>query len=635
MNDATGQTSPLHSRFRTALLFALIVAATLWVYRNVGHYQFLNYDDYYFIARNHHVWQGLTAPGLNWAFRNQVPMWTPLAWLSYMIDTQLFGVSSEAIHYSNLALHILAAGALYLFLVAATGRAGSSALATALFALHPLHVESVAWASERRDVLCALFWFLTLGAWVRFAKSRSLLWYTAALIACACGMMSKPIMLTIPFVLLIVDYWPLRRPFTTGRIYEKIPFFLICVAGAAATIFGPRNFGVDVFPADLRWENALNSIWIYLFKTIWPANLSVIYPFPETIPLWQPALALAALLAAGTFAWLVRRQAPWFTAGWLWYLITLIPVLGLIQTGEQSVADHYTYLPLTGVFIALAWGGASLIDSQSILRRPMQGASIFILAAISIAASHDAEAWRDTESLFRQALTADPSNYMAWIRLGKRHIEKGKIDAARAAFETALQLRPRAAAVHACFAEFYAATGQATQSIEAWEQASSLQPETATFTASLGVMLFNIGRLTEGVEKLDAAIALSPGSPEIHANLGLALAAVGTSANEGVEELRRAQTLDPHNGQYFRLEAQHWLSVKPPQTTAAIKALEEALTADPLDPETHIALADALNQTANGRTAAIREFEAAQRLSLGKRLKPDVQSRLNDLRASN
>ena len=600
-------------RVSIALLSAILLA-TILVYRKVGSFDFVNFDDYEYVLKNHHVWPGITWPGLEWAFwTNGRRFWIPAVWISYMADCQWFGLNAGAQHLTNLAIHLLTSAALFVFLVQSTGRRVCSAFVTALFALHPLHVESVAWIAERKDVLYGCFWYLALAAWMKYARSGRWTWYAAAFLLCLAGMLSKGMMVTIPAVLLIVDFWPLGRRYSNRLLYEKIPFAVLSVAGAVMTTLSQRFLNSGSEPAGMRIENALDVIWIYIGRTLWPSGLSVSYPFPATIPIWQPVLAGVAVLAITALAVRWRRQAPWVFAGWCWYLVTLLPVLGLVQSGMQGSADHFLYVPLEGLFIAIVWSGAEAASRWPRSREILLVAGVAVCVCSAVAASRLTNTWRDTKTLFAHALEVDPGNHLVWILLGGDDQDKGYIEDARAAFGTAVQLRPDSASAHRALGSWYLAEKQENEGVAEYERALKLEPGEAQRWASLGGALFAAGHLDAALVKLRVADSLKPGDPEVHVTMGAVLLGQGATA-AGLKEYSRAAALDPFQGSYLRLIGNYWLTQVPNGASEAIAACRRAVAADPLDPASHAMLASALARTAEGQAEALQELRTAKEL---------------------
>ncbi|MBV8828360.1 MAG: glycosyltransferase family 39 protein, partial [Acidobacteriaceae bacterium] len=348
-------------------IYAALFVCTVALYAQVRNFDFINYDDPEYVTGNPHVRQGLTADGIRWAFTStQAANWFPVTRLSHMLDVEFFRLDSGIHHVVNVVIHAAAALLLFAFLERATRARWPSAFVAFVFALHPLHVESVAWVAERKDVLSAFFWFLGLYAYIRYVERPRPLHYFAVLAAFCLGLLSKPMIITFPFVLLLFDFWPLQR-LAAGRehrlkiLYEKIPFALISIAAAITTYLvqgesrAVKTF--SVFPLGLRIENALASYVWYAIKTFWPSGLAVFYPYPRAIPAWEAGLAGLLLAAVSAGVIVTRLKRPYAAVGWFWFLGTLVPVIGLVQVGAQARADRYMYVPMVGLLIALAWGG--------------------------------------------------------------------------------------------------------------------------------------------------------------------------------------------------------------------------------------------------------------------------------------
>jgi len=454
----------------TAIAIALALAAlVLAIYAPVRHFDFVQLDDPAYITENPHVLRGLTLDGVRWAFTTgHAANWHPLTWLSHMLDAELFGVAPGPHHLTSVLLHALNTLLLFGALLRMTGAVWRSAVVAALFGVHPLRVESVAWVAERKDVLSALFWLLTLRAYAGFAAPaepaapRRGRRYALALALFALGLMAKPMLVTLPFTLLLLDWWPLGRLGRTGAwplVREKIPFVALAAASSAVTLIVQERGGavsaVSSEPFALRLENAVVSLVAYLRDMLWPAGLTVIYPFPESVPAWQAAGACLVLGGISLAAWRLARSHPYVPVGWLWYLGTLLPVAGLVRVGLQARADRYTYVPLIGIFIAVVWGGAELAARAGARfpRRPaLPAAAPALLAAASIlalaaAARHQVGYWKDNVTLWTRAtvLTLRVDEFEAHMSLGAALAAQGRSGEALRHFAEAVRLRPDSA----------------------------------------------------------------------------------------------------------------------------------------------------------------------------------------------
>jgi len=363
-------------RRQKLIICLFLVAVTLMVYLQSTNHDFVSYDDVSYVTENPNIKAGITLEGILWAFTSgHAANWHPLTWISHMLDCELYGLNPTGHHWTNIQIHVANTILLFLVLSWMTGALWQSSLVAALFAVHPLHVESVVWVAERKDVLCTLFWILSMWAYAGYVRYSTKIHYVSSIILFTFGLMAKPMIVTLPFVFLLLDYWPLKR-FQSGQsghgkilqqrlvalglVWEKIPFFILSAASSVATYIVQQSGGavkhLDAIPFHARIGNAMVSYASYIGKMIWPINLAVFYPFPETIPLWQAAGAGVLLASVTVLVFRAACSKPYLAVGWLWYIGTLVPVIGLVQVGSQSMADRYTYIPLIGLFIIVVWG---------------------------------------------------------------------------------------------------------------------------------------------------------------------------------------------------------------------------------------------------------------------------------------
>ncbi len=501
----------LHPRF-LALLLALV---TLAIYLPVLHDGFVNYDDDDYVTNNRVVKNGLTPAGIHWAFTTfHAANWHPVTWLSHMLDCQLFGLNPAAHHFVNALIHAANAALLFWLLLRLTNLAWPSLIVAALFAWHPLHVESVAWISERKDVLSTFFSLLALLSYAKFAKRncRRSLWF--ALLFFALGLMSKPMLVTLPFVLLLLDFWPIQRfnGSTIQRLLiEKIPFFLLAAGSCAVTFLAQRGEAVRTLKQvslSLRLENALVASMTYLFQIFWPANLAVFYPMPEKIAPVAIFISTAALILISALAWLARKSCPCLITGWLWFLGTLVPVIGLVKVGDAAHADRYTYFPAVGIFIAVVFGVWNLLKQPQAQKNFLAagGVALVICAALT---EHQLHFWRDSESLFRHAIAVTENNSTAHLNLG-------------AALET---------------------EGQPNEALREYRESLRLDPYSFETANDIGKLLFEQGRPAEALDYCETAVRLKPNRATLHNNLGLTLEALGRFA-EARAQFAEAARLD-------------------------------------------------------------------------------------------
>lgn len=459
--DSTLFTSPGKRRLITALALSLLA---LLLYNPVTQYGFVNFDDPAYVTGNQHIRTGLRWQTVVWAFRStEQANWHPLTWLSHALDYQLFHLNPAGHHYDNVLLHVVCVVLLFLFLESVTGLAGRSAVVAALFAVHPIDVESVAWISERKNILCTAFFLLGLYAYQRYAQNPKLKRYSAVVFSFALALMSKPMAITFPCVLLLLDYWPLERMQSFGStseaiarpryqpkplgwlVLEKIPLLLLSVGSAIVTVIVQKSGGAlrAEYSISLRAENAVVSYTRYIGKLFWPTRLATLYPFPRNgVPAWETVLASIVLLSISC-AVLVGSRKRYIAVGWFWFLGTLVPVIGLVQVGEQAMADRYAYIPFIGLFIAIVWAIADWAQSRHVAPRYPAIAALLAIAALSVVARTQMKYWESTTTLWSHTLAVTGPNFVAEDNMGAELIGEGKIDAARVHFQAAIDINPR------------------------------------------------------------------------------------------------------------------------------------------------------------------------------------------------
>jgi Flp pilus assembly protein TadD len=540
-------------------LAAALVIATAVAYAPVRQFDFVQLDDPQYVTENPQVRSGLTASGLRWALTSgYAANWHPLTWISHMLDVSLFGMNAGAHHLMNLALHLASTVLLFLWLRRTTGDLGPSAFVAALFALHPVHVESVAWVAERKDVLSTLLWMLTLWVYVRYVNRPTLGRYALVAVTFALGLMAKPMLVTLPFVLLLLDVWPLgrlghlsggrafrpgeladlkvrptyvsARPTYMSLIREKLPLFALAAASSAITIVVQERGGavtsLDALPVSLRVENAVMSYVSYLGKMIWPADLTIFYGRPEAMSPAVIGLTAVALTAATIAAIRLGRTRPYLPVGWLWYLGTLVPVIGLVQVGVQAMADRYTYVPLIGVFIAIAWSARDLTARSAAAGRALAITAVLIIIACAAATRRQVGFWQDNTTLFAHAteLTLGVDQVRAHNAVGTALLNQGRLDEALANFLAAKRLAPEDAETHYNIGLAAARRDRLDEAIASWNEAIRLRPDYADAYAALGLAAAQQGRANDAIAHYRVAIRLKPDVPETHNNLGTTLA---------------------------------------------------------------------------------------------------------------
>ena len=587
---------------RPWIVSSLLVVAVFAVYLPVIYLGFINFDDTYYVTRNRHVQAGLTWEGVRWAFTQaHASNWHPLTWLSHMLDCQIYGLNPIGHHLTNVVFHAANSVLLFLWLRAITGAVWRSGLVAALFALHPMHVESVAWVAERKDVLSTLFFILTLMAYCkgkaesrrlkaeagdRRTMHRGLIYYLLSVVLFALGLMCKPMLVTLPFVLLLLDYWPLRRmesgecraqsgsptesainakagggralstlhpPHSTLRrlVGEKVPFFALSAVSCVVTYYAQREGGAV---ASVEGEHGISIqsrmanvpiayVW-YLLKLAWPRDLAVIYPFVRSWPEERIAFSVVFLLVVSAIVLWQARRIPYLPVGWFWYLGTLVPVIGLVQVGTQSIADRYTYIPGIGLFLIAAWGAADLVERlQKRMILSVVGAGMVLLVCAYVAGGQLLY-WQNSESLFRHALAVTKNNYMAESNLGSYFSGLGDLEHAKACYRAALRVAPDHPNTLNNLGCALVAQRRYEEAIEAFDAALRVNPQSTDSQSNLGNALFGLGRVEEAIEHYREAVRIDPQEPLAHYNLGFALFNTNRLA-EAIDEFRMALKLNP------------------------------------------------------------------------------------------
>ncbi len=573
----------LSARARTLAMAAVLSVITLAAFWPVLHSDFISFDDGLYVTQNPHVLSGLTWSSVRWAFTTGFfGNWHPLTWLSHMFDVQCFGLNASAHHLMNLLWHLANVLLLFLLLQKLTGAPWRSAGVAALFAWHPLHVESVAWISERKDMLSTFFFLLTLWAYANFAanrnqpperenvssrssRSKAALWYACALVLFACSLMSKVMTVTLPFVLLLLDYWPLARMEIKSQavrpaklwslLQEKVPFLVLSFA---ASIIAYRAQATAhafslVLPLGSRLANAVASYAKYLVKTFCPVGLSVYYPhpdirYPESLQ-WPILIIAVAALALGAISFAavgLHKKAPWLITGWFWFLGTLVPVIGLVQAGSHGMADRYTYMPLIGIFICLVWSATELFAMTETGRRGLGLAAGVGLCACAVMATRQAQYWHDTATLFRHALAVNPDNAPAHFKLGSIDGSQGDFTSALNHFRAAIRADPNYVSAYYSLGMTLDGLGKSAEAVDAYQAAIRISPWWDAPHNRLGMAFSNLGRSEEACREYAEALHLNPDSADAHFNLGAALLQLGRPT-EAVGHFKEAVQLNPND----------------------------------------------------------------------------------------
>ena len=571
-----------------ALLLALSTIVAFWP---VTGSEFVAFDDDDYITKNPIVLQGLTWEGVRWAFTaTHAHNWHPLTWLSHMMDASLLGSYAPGHHAVNLLFHAINTLLLFLILVRMTGAPWRSAFAAALFGLHPLHVESVAWAAERKDVLSAMFWMLAIGSYALYAERKERRFYGLSLALFALGLLAKPMLVTLPFVLLLLDHWPLQRltkaektattelphqqeakakkgrkvrsaathrppvpsaavPAETwrGLILEKIPFLALTAAASIVTLYAQQGVvkSLEKYPFAARLGNAVVSYAEYLVKTVWPVDLSIFYPHPVgSLAAWKILLAAAAILAVTAAALHVWRRFPYLAVGWFWYLGTLVPVIGIVQVGLQSMADRYTYIPLIGIFIIAAWGVSDLLARFRHRRETLAGAAAIVLIVLAVLTFRQTGVWRNSLTLFRHAVEVTENNDWAQYNYGLALLEKDDTEAALDHFREALRIRPGEAKSLNNIGLILARRGDLDGAVRNFEAALTSDPGFVDARTNLALALSNRGQPEEAARQLEESLRIQPTHAEANRLLGVLLARAGNT-DRAIVHLRNAVSADP------------------------------------------------------------------------------------------
>ena len=612
-----------------------LMVAILAVYAPVRHFDFVSWDDPIYVKDNLHVAAGLTWQGVSWAFTTMhAGYWLPLIWLSHMLDVQFYGLSAGGHHVTNVLLHIANTLLLFGLLRRMTGTLGRSAFVAGLFALHPLHVESVAWITERKDVLSTLFWMLAMWAYVAWVRRPSREGYLVVLLLFALGLMAKPMVVTLPLALLLLDFWPLgrvgagagaeQRTVWLRLVREKLPLFGLAVASGIVTFVAQRSVGavgdLGALPVSYRVGNALISYVAYIGKMLWPARLAAFYSFPRGLSGWSMSgwSVFGAILALAAVSILVMRAArrhPYLPMGWLWYVGTLVPAIGLVQVGGQAMADRFTYVPLIGLFLMIAWGSSDLLTRWPARRIPLAAAAGLILAACAVTASGQVQYWKNSTSLWTHALEAAAENAFIDNQLAGALLEQGRYDEAVALHSRALQLMPDDADEQNNFANDLTHHGKIAEAIAHYTEALRINPRFAEAHNNLANAFVRQGKADEAFAHYSEALRIKPDYAEAHNGLGALLAGQGRSG-EALAHYSEAVRIDPnyaeaHNNMGALLLGQE-------KTDEAIREFSEAVRINPAKPDFHYNLGVVLKKKGQINEAR-REFSAALKLN------PDYQ----------
>jgi len=531
---------------RHVLAGLALVVLLLALYWPVAGYDFISLDDNLYVVENANLQKGISLTGLAWAMSTfHTTNWHPLTWLSYMADYELFGLNPAGYHLGNLILHLLNTLLLFLLLRRMTGEVWKGAAVAALFAVHPLNIESVVWIAERKNLLSTLFWLLTILAYVRHAQNPGWKRYSMIGVCFILGLMAKPMLVTLPFVFLLLDYWPLqrfslsdrnrsgaiqdraeRRKLLTHLLLEKVPLLLLSLLSALVTFHAARSGGavkaIAVFPLTGRIENAIISYAMYLVKAVWPVDLAIFYPYPVGRPVWQIGLSILFLTAVTALVCIKGRTHRYLITGWFWYGITLLPVIGLVQVGFQSMANRYAYLSLIGIFVIVVWGVEDLLKRFS-GRRVLPAVSVAVILAFTFCTKSALPDWKNSEVVFQQALKVTKNNHIAELGMGNVWFGRGDLSKAQDYYRVSLRIKPDFEEAHNNLGVVYAGQGKPREAETAFRQALALNPDYAAARINLARFLRDRRRVGEAVDHFRAVVEADPGNVEMKRELAEAL----------------------------------------------------------------------------------------------------------------
>ena len=530
----------------TFLICFILFAVILTIYWQTGDFSYVNYDDPEYVYENERVQQGLSIDNIKWAFTTTTfSNWHPLTWISYMIDAQLYGDNPGQFHLTNVILHIANSILLFLLFTRLTGDILPSAFVATLFAVHPLHIQSVAWIAERKDLLSAFFFFTTIFLYVTYVETGRLFRYLLTLISFSLGLMAKPMIITLPCILLLLDFWPLQRLMFSEScsvsvkkvvqikeiryssiIYEKIPFLILSICSAIMTFYAQESGGsvasFTQLPILLRFENAVVSYVLYMHKMFWPFNLSIIYPHPlASHPVWLVMISVVFIALFTIFSLSYINKYPFLAVGWLWFLGMLAPVIGIIQVGLQAMADRYTYLPLIGLYLILSWGTKQLANFNRIFKSFSKLICLLFLLFLTIKTYTELAHWKDGYTLFSRAIEVTKNNYIAHNNLGYALILKDRRKEAKIHFEKALEINQFFPVAHLNLAKSLIEENKLEEGINHYRKAIEYKPDYADAYNNLGNVYLRINKLHEAASYFIQALRYNPNYKETYNNLGV------------------------------------------------------------------------------------------------------------------
>ncbi|MGA1825341.1 MAG: tetratricopeptide repeat protein [bacterium] len=543
-------TSKTFLTIRYEIVVSLFLVITiLTMYWQVRNHEFVSYDDTVYVTENPYVVNGLTIEGIIWSFKaKEAGNWHPITWLSHMLDAQLYGKDAGRHHMTSVLFHIMNSLLLFFIFYTMTKDIWQSAFIAVLFALHPLNVESVAWVAERKNVVSTFFWMLTLASYIWYSERPGSIRYLIPLILFALGLMAKPMVVTLPFVLILMDYWPLKRFEFFHSVYEKIPFFVLtvisCIVTFHAQLAGGAVGSLNVYPWNVRIANALVSYIKYLGKMIWPFRLTILYPYPETVPLWHVVGASLFLTAIFLFAIRNIKRYPYFAVGWLWFLGTFIPAIGIVQVGMQAMADRYAYVPLIGVFIMIAWGVPDLMSRWHGRQIGCIAIAALLFPTLMAITWEQVGYWANSTILYEHALNSTKNNDIAHYNYGKVLDEQGRLVDAMKHYSEAVRIRPTYTEAHNNLGVALARQGKHMEAVKHYLKVLRIKPDDENVYNNLGIAYAQQDHLEEAIFYFKKALCINPDYADVHRNLGVALINRG-SHKEAVLHFQNALRLQP------------------------------------------------------------------------------------------
>jgi tetratricopeptide (TPR) repeat protein len=605
----------------------------------VNKYDFINFDDHVYITENFHIQSGFSLDSLRWAFTTRyVDLWNPMLWLSFMLDYQLYGLNAGGYHLTNLILHILSTLLLFWLFHRMTGSVWPSAFVAAFFALHPLHVESVAWVSERKDTLSAFFWMLTLCFYVWYTEKPDIKRYMLTIFCFMLALMSKPMVVTLPLILILLDYWPLRRfPFQESKsvptditqistkqekkkikqkktndkknmlataknaspeagialfhdkfhLLEKTPFFILSVIIVIVTLHAPEAADIQpsrLLPLSARLANAPVSFVTYLVNTFWPHDLAVLYPFTEQIPLWQVAVSVLVIIAISAFAIATAKNLPYLFTGWFWFMITILPVIGILQistAAPYAMADRYHYLPSIGLAFMLAWGLPSLIRKENIRKKILFPTAIIFLGFMAVISYRQSAFWKNSEILFNHALQVTNDNYIAHDNLAPFLLDQGRTKEALDHYNEAIRIKPDYEYAYYNRGIVYDKTGNNPLAIEDYSKAISVNPLFAKAYNNRGLVYTRLGEYQLAITDFNKAIGLNPSYSKAYNNRGLVYIRLG-EYQLAITDFNEAISLNPSYSMAYNNRGLAYAALG--QHQPALMDFDETIRLKPDDP---------------------------------------------------